>query len=436
MTAEVALLNKHAVALAADSAVTVSGMRGNKIYNAANKLFALSKYEPVGIMVYGNAEYMGVPWETIIKIYRAELGHTWFSTLGEYYDSFVAFLGSNDELFGPSVQKEYVKEVTRATFLQILQEVRGRVDALIKSKPAEGADESDVNAIVDATVIEFHQEFSSAEFAEGFDAEHEQVVRNEYGELIASVAADIFQRLPLNDAQRGLLLETIVFGLTRRRYPTGTSGVVIAGFGAKQHFPHLRSCIVQARTAGRLKHQKHESADVAEDGASIVPFAQIDAVKLFVEGIDPTHATHATRLVRRALDGLRDDILSTLSLTEDNKAQALEAWDKAISERLREFSDAARASRAKNYISPLLDVIAVLPKDELAAIAEALVNITSLRRKMSLQEETVGGPIDVLVISKGDGLIWLKRKHYFDAALNPHFLRNYFRVQEGDQHEA
>ena len=34
MTAEVAVLNKHGVALAADSAVTISGPRGNKIYNA------------------------------------------------------------------------------------------------------------------------------------------------------------------------------------------------------------------------------------------------------------------------------------------------------------------------------------------------------------------------------------------------------------------
>jgi len=28
--------------------------------------------------------------------------------------------------------------------------------------------------------------------------------------------------------------------------------------------------------------------------------------------------------------------------------------------------------------------------------------------------ETVAGPIDVAIISKGDGLIWIKRKHYFD----------------------
>ena len=41
---------------------------------------------------------------------------------------------------------------------------------------------------------------------------------------------------------------------------------------------------------------------------------------------------------------------------------------------------------------------------------------------MSHTAETVGGPIDVaLIISKGDGLIWIKRKHYFSPELNPQF---------------
>jgi len=73
MTAEIAILNKEAIALAADSAVTMkAGEAGEKVFTSANKLFALSKYQPVGIMVYGSAEFMDVPWETIIKIYRKE----------------------------------------------------------------------------------------------------------------------------------------------------------------------------------------------------------------------------------------------------------------------------------------------------------------------------------------------------------------------------
>ena len=68
----------------------------------------------------------------------------------------------------------------------------------------------------------------------------------------------------------------------------------------------------------------------------------------------------------------------------------------------------------------------MLPKDELAAMAESLVNLTVFKRKVSKTVETVGGPIDVAVISKGDGFIWVKRKHYFEAELNQHFFANYY----------
>jgi hypothetical protein len=81
MTAEIAIMNREAIALASDSAVTMTGEREQKIFSSANKLFALSKYHPVGIMIYGNANFMDVPWKTIIKVYRNELGKKKFNTL-------------------------------------------------------------------------------------------------------------------------------------------------------------------------------------------------------------------------------------------------------------------------------------------------------------------------------------------------------------------
>lgn len=68
MTAEIAIINKSAVTFAADSAMTF-GIGGNEKIYPANKLFTLNKYHPVGIMIYSSAEFMGVPFETIIKMY-------------------------------------------------------------------------------------------------------------------------------------------------------------------------------------------------------------------------------------------------------------------------------------------------------------------------------------------------------------------------------
>ena len=74
-----------------------------------------------------------------------------------------------------------------------------------------------------------------------------------------------------------------------------------------------------------------------------------------------------------------------------------------------------------------MQVVQGLPKDELAAMSESLINLTSFKRRVSMEEETVAGPIDVAVISKGDGFVWIKRKHYFERELNQQFFDNYYR---------
>ena len=66
--------------------------------------------------------------------------------------------------------------------------------------------------------------------------------------------------------------------------------------------------------------------------------------------------------------------------------------------------------------------ISVMPKEELGNMCESLIHITSLKRKVSDEIETVGGEIDVALITKGDGFVWIKRKHYFDPKLNHHFF--------------
>lgn len=98
MTAEIAVMNKQAIALAADSAVTFPKEMGGKIFPSASKIFTLSKYEPVGVMIYGNASLMDVPWETIIKVYRNHLGKRTLKTISAYAENFLSFLAKNEQL--------------------------------------------------------------------------------------------------------------------------------------------------------------------------------------------------------------------------------------------------------------------------------------------------------------------------------------------------
>jgi hypothetical protein len=86
MTAEIALLNRSAVALAADSAVTIRTPTGPKIYESVNKLFVLIKRTPVGVMIFDTADLLGMPWESIIKAYRMSRSGSKFDRLEQYAD--------------------------------------------------------------------------------------------------------------------------------------------------------------------------------------------------------------------------------------------------------------------------------------------------------------------------------------------------------------
>lgn len=106
MTSIVGALNKKAVAVAADSAVTVGD---KKVYNEGEKLFELSHYAPVGIAIYGNLELINVPIDVLIKNYANNLKKSTFSTLREYVNDFFDKLRQQNYFISEEWQRKALK---------------------------------------------------------------------------------------------------------------------------------------------------------------------------------------------------------------------------------------------------------------------------------------------------------------------------------------
>ena len=123
MTSEVVVMNRFGVALAADSAVTVDVGQSSRVRDSALKVFMLSKYRPVGVMVYSNAALLGIPVETLIKLFRRRLGQTGYAKLHEYGDAFVRFFNGNDSLFPQSVQDSYFLAALETEYERIAESV-------------------------------------------------------------------------------------------------------------------------------------------------------------------------------------------------------------------------------------------------------------------------------------------------------------------------
>ena len=131
MTSEVVVMNRMGIALAADSVVSIyaNGIQ-KKRHDSAAKLFMLSEWHPVGIMVYNNASLLGVPWETIIKLFRRFLGTAWLPTLEQYGEALIEFLVNNKSLFPDNVQQKYLRKEFETECHRILEEAQLFYDML------------------------------------------------------------------------------------------------------------------------------------------------------------------------------------------------------------------------------------------------------------------------------------------------------------------
>lgn len=433
MTAEIAILNKTAVALAADSAITFSGT-AQKIYNSGNKLFALSKYHPVGIMVYGNAEFMGIPWETIIKFYRSRLKGNKFNKLMDYAEDFMSFLEKENSLFwSAEVQKKFFHDTIALYFQSIVEGINNTV----KSELANGhISQEKIAAIVSAIIMTHHQQWQESDDLYPGCEPYRTKIKTEYGEVIEQCKKDVFQQLPVPNDALQQLSDITAYIFSKNIFPESLSGIVIAGFGDNEIFPSAVEYHLDAVVCGKLKLLKVQYNQVDREQRSIImPFAQHEMVNTFVEGIDPKYKSALQSFFGELLTKYPEAILAAIPEIQDAKKQELHKKLGQIAQSaLADFTKKNNQYAFINHVDPVLQAVYALPKDELASMAESLVNLTSFKQRISMQAETVGGPIDVAVISKGDGFIWIKRKHYFRGELNQAFFSNYYR-EEAEKEE-
>jgi len=62
------------------------------------------------------------------------------------------------------------------------------------------------------------------------------------------------------------------------------------------------------------------------------------------------------------------------------------------------------------YINPILSVIEISTRQDLAETAEELVALNIFKKRIMAMDQTVGGAIDVAVISRDGGFTWVKRQ--------------------------
>lgn len=427
MTAVIGIINKSAAAIAADSAVSVTGPNGPKIFNRANKIFQLSKSHPVGLMIYNNGEFLGTPWEVVIKQYRKQLGDNSFSKLSEYKDDFIKYLHSKN-FFCDSVQQKRMLYFMICDFLNVLaNEVSTEQSALIQSQPPNLT-----NLLVDKIKEKITQGLATFSTITDFSPEMADLTEQDFDNFgftgLQAAVNSVFNQngIPIvfNEIQSQLKKLTYCI-LKSKRYFNFFSGLVFSGFGEDEFFPSLISLNISVAMVDRLRYYQDDSGTTTvthQSQSAIRAFAQKDVIDTILSGIDPRLAN----LYFHQFD-------SFIKKNNESIAQIIESAIPDLAHKIRSINTSQlttqlqkliTAERKKHYIDPLMGAVGTLSKEDLAEMAESLIYLTYLKRRFTFAEESVGGPVDVAVITKGEGFIWIKRKHYFKPELNHHYFKN------------
>jgi len=415
MTAEVLIMNRSAVALAADSKVTIGG---EKTYDTVNKIFTLSKIHPVGVMIFGNADFMHYPWELIVKEYREQKKDKSKPTVREWSQDFFQFV----RRFG-SIKANHIEQNLRAiigtTFRE--QERMAFYQAQYKnvSIPSDEYHKILVK-LLDEKTAEMSSTGTWLTEAQG------RAFSNKYWRVIAS---EINSLVPSKDkALKNATINLAGAVLYSRDFSPLLSGVVVTGFGEKELLPSMISYLTDGFVGSKIKIVQGYIRNItAETPSHISAFAQHDIVDRFMEGIDPDYSEFLQQLIGRVLRESNLAVFSKWAPKAKQTAKARASVARAAQKTFEKTRQQGIDYRKEIFTDQIMQMAALLPRDEMSFLAESLVALTALHRRVAPDVESVGGPVDVAVISKGDGFIWIKRKHYFKPELNPQFRQNYMR---------
>jgi len=206
---------------------------------------------------------------------------------------------------------------------------------------------------------------------------------------------------------------------------TNHTGLIFVGYGNDEIYPSLIPMRIFLGLGSRLRFSiisEKEAAISNEKEGAICPFAQTDVMDTIINGIDTdlekiyyeNFKVFLKKEYRKMADFVRGNNPDLALRIDKLHAADLIAQIEATNKKIK---------KAK-FVNPLMDGLATLSKEDLAEMAETLIYLTFLKRRVTFAEETVVGPVDVAIISKGDGFIWIKRKLYFKPEINQHFFSN------------
>lgn len=402
MTAQIGVINRLGIVLASDSAVTVADGHGRKIYNSVNKIFSLTKSKSIAIMIYGGATFSGLPWETIISVFK-EQSEDRYESVEICVEEFMKWLELNLNMF---FTDDDINEIYKQTSYNFLRKIQNTLLEKVDLHIRENGKISDLEVEEELRdiIVNLHNRLKANDLLDCFEKEFEDKLIMESKVIIDYLAQTVFEKIKLNETLIEKLNELVVYRLTRNIELSKESGLVIAGFGSSDVFPSLYEITIGSLAKKKVtyKYERKENGSFNYK-ANIFTFAQSDTINHFLYGLHPS-----------SLDFINDffgdfsnkviNFCNEIGTEESNEFKNEINFDKAsLLRKIKEHMHSV-------YANPIKEMVDYMPMNEVCELADSLVSLTSLRKKVTMEDETVGGETEVLYITRGEGMVWKKRK--------------------------
>jgi len=410
MTSEIAVMNQRAIALAADSAVTL--IDGGKIVvrNDARKLFQLLDGVPVGAMVFGMGEIMGHPWEVLLEHFRKRHKSGTLRRVRDYAAAFTGMLDNLEEFFPRARQKDEYKWLLAAVFRFVF-----RLAHYLHESGAKGPDEEILRLAIELVWkrYQFREDGSPRRDLPCFPPGFAETMAREHAGIADELIAYGFSAFVLDAASRQRLHDIAVWCVLKDLFLEDVTGLVFAGYGSEELYPVAVTCNASAVICGIVKRAEADVTAIGSDmHSAITLYADCEVTYSFLRGIELDLEARIYGTVEAMSRALVDKLADAFTGIDPAERESVRRRFQAqhLPQHMRQLYGLISEYQQEAYINPILKVLAIATRKDLAEMAHDLVALNIFKKRIMAQKQTVGGAIDVAVISREAGFAWWKQQ--------------------------
>ena len=357
----------------------------------------------LAVLHSGFVNIHGMPYSVLVNEWAASLGSTRLRTVALYRQNFLSWLSDNHDWVSPKRSTDDFIGQLEALYRDTWNEIKKMEDDL-------GTSDDPVQRCLEI----WHDKASMLSSSPPLAHDKGDWTKSTYETLkdrIEETRDYWFDDIPINE-EISEQIELVTRLYLERGQRLERSELAFVGYGDKHLLPSYACVEISGFVNDSLlyKMTRERIAPDLESGnfCAICPIGQSDAIDRFLLGVDYRTVDVATgaamdKFIKYSHGVDQDKPYDDSTPLTDEEVALGNAVDSAINQAFRTWSE-------KYFKQPLVGVIAALPLASLATAARSLIEIQSLSQTITGEMGTVGGPIDVAMISRENGFQWINHK--------------------------